>query len=95
MENYGLVTYYEDGLYFTNWTTSATYQGAINVNAHELAHMLWGDLFTPLWWSDTWTKEGSATFWRYPQTHTHTHTHTLGQSLTQYCCFGGDASRMI
>lgn len=64
MENYGLVTYYEDGLYFDEWTTSPTYQGAINVNAHELAHMLWGDLFTPLWWSDTWTKEGSATFWR-------------------------------
>ena len=27
--------------------------------------MLWGDLFTPLWWSDTWTKEGSATFWSF------------------------------
>ena len=64
MENYGLVTYYENGLYFDDWTTSPVYQGAINVNAHELAHMLWGDLFTPSWWSDTWTKEGSATFWR-------------------------------
>ena len=64
MENYGLVTYYEAGLYYDEWTTSPVYQGAINVNAHELAHMLWGDLFTPSWWSDVWTKEGSAQFWR-------------------------------
>ena len=55
--------YNENQLYVTADTTSAQYQSYISVNAHELAHMLWGDLFTPMWWSDTWSKEGSATFW--------------------------------
>ena len=64
MENYGLVTYAYYGIYVNEWTTSVTFQSGVSVNAHELAHMLWGDLFTPLWWSDTWTKEGSARFWR-------------------------------
>ena len=56
MENYGLVTYAYYGIYVDEWTTSTTYQAGVSVNAHELAHMLWGDLMTPVWWSDTWIK---------------------------------------
>ena len=37
MENYGLVTYYEDGLYLNADTTSNVYQGAINVNGQATA----------------------------------------------------------
>ena len=32
---------------------------------HELAHMWFGNLVTPLWWDDLWLKEGMAEFMAY------------------------------
>jgi aminopeptidase N len=50
MENYGLVTYRESRLlYDSKKTPQATEQAIVEVIAHELSHMWFGNLVSPKW----------------------------------------------
>lgn len=66
MENWGLVTYRETGLLFSEEHTSNIYKKNIaTVIAHEFTHMWFGDLVTCKWWDYTFLNEGFARFYQY------------------------------
>ncbi|XP_075998159.1 aminopeptidase N-like [Genypterus blacodes] len=63
MENWGLVTYGESFLLYQEGVTSSMNKEAIAYTiAHEVAHQWFGNLVTMKWWSETWLKEGFATY---------------------------------
>lgn len=63
MENLGCVTYREVLLVVDpETTTQPEQQRSVDVIAHELAHMWFGDLVTMEWWHGLWLKEAFATF---------------------------------
>lgn len=62
MENWGLATYREEYLlYNTENSTTSTQTNIATIEAHEDAHMWFGDLVAIEWWSFLWLKEGFAT----------------------------------
>ncbi|KAH8293674.1 hypothetical protein KR054_002725, partial [Drosophila jambulina] len=62
MENWGLATYREEYLlYNTENSTINTQTNIATIEAHEDAHMWFGDLVAIEWWSFLWLKEGFAT----------------------------------
>ncbi|KAF5289208.1 hypothetical protein FQR65_LT00095 [Abscondita terminalis] len=69
MENWGFITYRETALLWNPQTSSARNKQRVGtVVAHELAHMWFGNLVTPLWWSYAWLNEGFARFFEYMAT---------------------------
>lgn len=66
MENWGLVTYRENQMLYVESESSVLAQQTVaSVVVHELAHMWFGNLVTPVWWGYLWLSEAFATYFQY------------------------------
>ncbi|WEU40255.1 MAG: M1 family metallopeptidase [Candidatus Odinarchaeum yellowstonii] len=66
MENYGAITFRENLLLvYPKLTNRSGLVRITSIIAHETAHLWFGDIVTPLDWSDLWLNESFATYFSY------------------------------
>ncbi|XP_073820885.1 aminopeptidase N [Musca autumnalis] len=61
MENWGLITYREDCLLYSEDDLRQRFRDTITI-VHEIVHQWFGNLVSPEWWSYAWLNEGFATY---------------------------------
>ena len=91
MENAGLVTYRTELLLRGESPAPDAALSTVNVIAHELAHMWYGNLVTMAWWDDLWLNEAFASWMANKVTATLYPQYQSDLSLPQAGAFPADA----